>query len=143
MDNSEGLSNIELKELIIENLKDIGIDPELLDIHIKKNQRVVLRGDIYSEGEGNLIVQTIMDIIGIEHVKNEMRVNEGRSDDFYLDDEEEEYLLDEDNESYGTEDIFRSVEDGLPYVPPMVSSAEKLEKQSRRKKARRQSDIYW
>lgn len=144
MENIYGLTGDELHALIVENLKSTGIDPELISITIKKGPRVVLKGEIDSKRERDLVVQTITDIVGIDEVIDSMNVMDPRQDYLYQDDDDDEdELLDEDNESMGTEDISRSVEDGVPYVPPMTSRFNELEMRARQKERRRRSDIYW
>ena len=140
MESAEGLSGKDIKLLVIENLKDAGVDPELVEVIVKTGSKIVLRGEIFSESEGSLIMQTVLDIIGINNVVNEMEVVEGASD---YNESSDEGLRDEDNEAYGTEDMFKAVEDGMPYIPPMSSSFDWDSKRVRKKRTRRESDLYW
>ena len=48
--------------------------------------------------------------------------------------EEDMELLDQDDESMGTEDAFRSVEDGIPYIPPSNPTYQESPGSKKRKK---------
>lgn len=125
-----------LKAIILENLEDIGIRTELLDITVEDGQSIVVRGNIETEKDSETIIQTITEITGIEDIQDYMEVGDGFKFDPYsdsIDDYDDEQMVDEDNESYGTEDIFRSVEDGLPYVPPTISPSDHGARRYRRK----------
>ncbi|MBU0683242.1 MAG: hypothetical protein KJ864_03010, partial [Candidatus Omnitrophica bacterium] len=54
-----------------------------------------------------------------EIIDNLLIIDETEDDS--SDDSQDEWL-DDDNECVGTEDVFRSVEDGVPYIPPMSHS---------------------
>jgi hypothetical protein len=121
MAEREGLSSEDLRQVIIENLREIGIDHELIEIKIKKSSRVILRGPVESERIKSLIIETIRDVVGIDDIVDQLVVIEETYDENLHDDdmfEDDRELLDEDNESFGTSDVFRSVEEGLPYIPP-------------------------
>ncbi len=142
MDNVDDLSRIELKKLVVESLKDVGIDPELIEIIAESSSKIILRGEIYSRTEGDLAVQTVTDISGIDNVVDEMEIIEDAGNMIFPENPDED-LLDEDNVCYGTEDMCKAVEDGVPYIPPMNSSFDKDARRTRKKQLRRETDIYW
>ncbi len=119
MDNNfDELSGSDLKDLIFNQLKSSGIDTELLEIDVKNGPFVIIRGEIKSDRTRELIKQVILEEVGISKIKDELH----SSDDDYSDEDvnldDEDNFYDEDNEYIGTEDVFRSVEDGIPYIPP-------------------------
>ncbi|MEA3489157.1 MAG: hypothetical protein U9R44_02295 [Candidatus Omnitrophota bacterium] len=119
MENIEGLSKEELREYILEQMRDMGIDPETIEIGIEDGPKIILRGKVDSVSERKMVKQTIMDLTDINDIVDELVVISGVVDD--LEDEklmEEAELHDEDDESLGTEDTFQSIEDGIPYIPP-------------------------
>jgi len=143
MENIHRLSGDELHELINENLKTAGVEPDLISIKIKKGSRIHLEGELDSRRIRDLIMQTITDIVGVDKVVDDTHIIDDSEEDIYDDDRDDSELFDEDNECVGTEDVFRAVEDGLPYIPPTTSRFDELEQSRRRKKERRESDIYW
>ncbi|RKY42778.1 MAG: hypothetical protein DRP85_01855 [Candidatus Makaraimicrobium thalassicum] len=123
MENIEELSNEELRELILEQLKDRGIDTEAIEVEIIDGPRVALNGKVDSVSEQKMIRQTITDMVGIDDIIDELVVIQDISD--CPEDEgprEKSELYDQDKEYMGTEDAFQSVEDGVPYIPPTSPS---------------------
>lgn len=119
MANIENLPNNELKELLIVELKSCGVDTDLIRIKVDKGGHIILRGEVYSKSEKMMILQTIMDETGMDDITNELTIIQELYVD--LDDKEREErdgLFDEDDDNIGTEDIFRSIEEGIPYIPP-------------------------
>jgi len=119
MGNLEGLLKEELKELIVEQLEDAGVDIETIEVEIVDGPQVILRGKVDFGSERRMIKATIMDVVGIDDIVDELVVIRGVSDgteDEARDPEAAPY--DEDEEFVGTEDVFQSVEDGVPYIPP-------------------------
>ncbi|MFH1552015.1 MAG: BON domain-containing protein [Candidatus Omnitrophota bacterium] len=140
MESVEGLSNEELKELILEQLGELGIDSETVDITIEDGPKVSLRGKVDSERERGMIKQTIMDVVGIDDIIDELVVIEGVNNG--LEDEESSKgaeLYDEDKEYMGSEDAFRAVEDGVPYIPPTNPSYQGSPETVKRKKQKRKT----
>lgn len=127
MANLENLSKPELKNLLIHQLRSLGVDTAILSIKIGKGPSVTIRGEVYSESERYMVLQTIMDETGIDDIKDDIAIME----DFHNDLDEEgiekrDGLYDEDSDFIGTEDIFRSIEDGIPYIPPTNPSYQEL-----------------
>jgi len=119
MENIEELSNEELRELILEQIKDLGIDLDTVEIVVTGGPKVILKGKVNSDSEREMIKQTIMDMVGIDDVIDELVVIQGVNDSSEDEESREESeLYDEDEENIGTEDAFQSVEDGIPYIPP-------------------------
>ena len=140
MENIEELSNEELKELIIERMKDLGIDPETIEIGVVDGSRVVLRGKVDSDSERQMIKQTIMDVVGIDDIVDELVVIQGVNDDLEEEESHEKSeLYDEDDENIGTEDAFQSVTDGIPYIPPTSPTYQESSKKIKWKKQKKKT----
>ena len=118
MENANGLTNGELKELILEHLDEMGIAPGAVEVRVLKGHKVVLEGKVDSERNKDLIIRYVRDVAGLSDIVDELIVVED-FEELREEDHHEDYeLYDEDNEYVGSEDVFRAVEDGVPYVPP-------------------------
>jgi hypothetical protein len=140
MENIDRLSNEELRELILEQIKNLGVDLDAVEIEVINGPKVVLRGKVGSDSEREMIKQTIIDIVGIDDVVDELVVIQGVDDG--LEDEEsreESELRDQDEENMGTEDAFQSVEDGIPYIPPTSPTYQESPKKIRWKKRKKKT----
>jgi hypothetical protein len=131
MAKKESLSNDELKEIILEHLEDMGIAPGHVQVRVLKGPKVILRGEVPSESEREDLKNFIVDITGIGNILDGLKV----SRDEYSGTEEEgpseeHELYDEDREYVGTDDVFRSVEDGVPYIPPTGPPPEEEEEET-------------
>ena len=116
MASIEGLTNDEIKEVILEQLKDAGIDVDVIEVEVKDGPEVVLTGKVESEGAKFIAKKTIRDIVGIDELHDELVIMDEPES---LEEEEDEgglYNRDEDDEM--TEDTFKSLEEGIPYTPP-------------------------
>lgn len=118
MENIEGLTNDEIKELILEQLKDAGLDTSSIEIEVEKGPSIVLKGTVESSGERYIVRKTIMDIDGIEDISDELVVMEEPEGPDSEDDGMEGGLLNRDGDDTMTEDAFEAIEDGIPYIPP-------------------------
>ncbi|MGD2278731.1 MAG: BON domain-containing protein [Candidatus Omnitrophota bacterium] len=117
MENANGLTNGELKELILEHLDEMGVAPGAVEVRILKGPKVVLEGKVDSDRKKDLIIRYVRDVAGLSDIVDELIVIEDLEE--LEEDHHEDYeLYDEDNEYVGSEDVFRAVEDGVPYVPP-------------------------
>jgi hypothetical protein len=139
MQNSEGLSSEELKELILEQLDEVGVAPGTVEVKVLKGPKLVLEGKVDSDRKRKLIVQIVRYATGIDDIIDEMIVVEDECADYREETGHEEYeLYDEDNEYVGSEDVFQAVVDGVPYVPPteppFSETAETLEEEKKRRK---------
>lgn len=112
------LSDRELEEAIREHIKEDGrVDIEELRIACRHGV-VYLAGALPSEAEHSILRQLIMDTLGLEEVVDHIQVKE-------LLWEQEERTRDRAEEpppGLGpdeTEDIVRSVEEGIEYIPPI------------------------
>ena len=120
MENIYELSNKELRDLVKEGFEDLGVELDSIDIEVEDECRVVLRGRADSRREKELIGEAVEDALGVDEVVNELRVVRPGVED--VDDEEDDDsddVRDDDNDIAGTQDLSRSVEDGIPYIPPM------------------------
>lgn len=135
MANIEGLSPEEIKELIIEQLKEMSVDTEAVEVKVSEGLKITLKGKVDSHGEHYLVKETIMNIVGIEDFVDELVVIEGLDSGL---EEEKEGLYDEDDDKIGTEDAFEALEDGIPYIPPTEPKFRETEEP--RKKKRKKKD---
>ncbi len=135
MSDIESLNNDEIRELVISSLKEVGVDPDIVSISIVNGPRVILRGEADSQREVNLIIQTITDVVGIEDITNDIDIIDSGLEGTDGESREEEFY-DEDNECIGTEDAFRAVEDGLPYIPPTTSHFDEYDEHEKKKTRR-------
>ncbi len=108
-----------LYEAILQELEDIGIDTELLTISMEKGPKVVIEGEVYSHKDNELIYQVLSDTLGIEEIENYTVIMAGIREESSVNGEDFENIEDLEDDSYGTEDIFESIEDGEPYIPPV------------------------
>ena len=134
MASIEGLSKEELKELILEEIRDLGLDPETIEVEILKGPKVVLRGKVDSGVERALIKQTIMDIVGIDEVIDELMAIRGADETPGEEGQDKYDLYEQDEEFVGTEDPTRAVEDGIPYIPPTSPSFQEATEKPKRKR---------
>jgi hypothetical protein len=138
MGDAEKLSNSELKSLIIERLEDLGIEHEMVNVEIRKGPKIVLRGEVYSERDRRTIIRTIKEDIGIGQIVDGLIVLREEYDEPENGGQAEEEDIYEQGEEYvGTEDIFRSMEDGIPYIPPSDPSFHRSYEEQRWKRRRR------
>ena len=120
MENLYELSNEEIKGLVREDLEDLGVELESIDIEVEDESRVVLRGRADSRREKELIGEAVEEDLGADELVNELRVVRPDADeDDDDDDEDPDDIRDGDNDTVGTQDLSRSVEDGIPYIPPV------------------------
>ena len=121
MENIYELSNEELKDLVKDGLEDLGVELDSIDIEVEDESRVVLRGRADSRREKELIGEAVEDALGVDDVVNELRVVNPAAveDDDEADDDDSDDIRDGDNDTAGTQDLSRSVEDGIPYIPPL------------------------
>ncbi|MBD3427306.1 MAG: hypothetical protein GF409_08840 [Candidatus Omnitrophica bacterium] len=129
MGDIEGLSKNELRDLIMDQIRELGVDLEAIRVKVKDGPVILLAGEVYSEKEHRSVLERVIDLVGAEAVDDRMAVVQGRYGDFEEDEDEygEDAFRDEDNDYMGTEDVFRSIEDGIPYIPPTRPSYQKSE----------------
>lgn len=139
MGNIEGLSIEEIKELILDQINELGINLDAVEIEVAKGPKVVLRGKTDSAGERALLERAIMDIVGVDDVVDELVVIRAASNSLEDEElEEESGFHDEDDEKMGTEDVSQSVEDGIPYIPPDHPRYQEISKTRKWKKKKKQ-----
>lgn len=130
------LSETELKELVRDELEDLGIELDTIDIELEDDSRVLLRGKVPSRRLKELVAEAVGEALGADDVVNQIAVvrgaNEEPADD---DDEDTDDIKDEDDDTVGTEDLGRSVEDGIPYIPPVKRAYREAHGQSKFRKA--------
>ena len=134
MANIEGLSAEEVKELVIEQLKEMAVDTEAIEVEVSEGPQITLRGKVDSQGDHYLVKETLMNIVGVDDFVDELVVIEGLDSS---QEEEKEGLYDEDEDKIGTEDAFEALENGIPYIPPTeprFREAEEPKKKKRKKK---------
>ena len=135
--NKKNLSLEKIKKLILEQLDESGINLEQIEVLVKKGPVIVLRGEVYSEEIRKIINQIVNDTIDVDGIIDEMdtiNVDFNEDDDQENDDEEDS---DDDDESFGTKDVFKSIEDGIPYIPPTTSPIHDDLEEGRRNKRKK------
>ncbi len=128
-------SRRDIKHMIKESLKEAHIVPELIEIEVQNGPKVILRGEVDTRNDKITIIQTIRDVLGIHNVVDKLVIFDAH-DEMYGDDDNGD-MLDDDNETMGTDDISRSVEEGVPYIPPMGFSFDDDNMSDRRNHRRR------
>jgi hypothetical protein len=120
MENLGEMSGDQLKELVREELEDLGVEINLIEIEAEDDSRVVVRGRADTRRNRELIVQIVAETLGVDEIVNGLVVGSGGDDDDDpLEDDDDDYeIKDEDDDTVGTEDMSRSMEDGIPYIPP-------------------------
>jgi RNA polymerase-binding transcription factor DksA len=122
-DEYSSLNDDELQMLILEHLRNDGrVDLEELEITCRKGM-VYLEGALPSEGEHQMLLQILSDVMGLTTIVDLLGADEvawEREDrtpgkDFVVP-LEAQGLARESNDS--TEDVFESMEKGIPYSPP-------------------------
>ncbi|MFH1394596.1 MAG: hypothetical protein ABIH09_00360 [Candidatus Omnitrophota bacterium] len=116
MGREKNFNSKALNKQIQDKCKSIGIDLDFVDIKIEDESRVVLNGEISSLKEKELLCQILMDELEVDDIVDNLLIIDETEDESCYDEPDE--WLDDDNECAGTEDVFRSVEDGVPYIPP-------------------------
>ena len=124
----------ELYDTILQELEDLGIQIELLSISVEKGPKVIIDGEVYSHKDKELIIQTIIDVIGIDDVEDYTSIMEGIHEESLINGEIFDNIDDMEDNSYGTEDIYESIEDGEPYIPPINHIYSELSQKIRWKK---------
>ncbi len=141
MNDVDNLDDRELKDLIIQELKEFGdIDSDLVDVQVAQGI-VTLSGRVGTEQEFQEIGHVVTDLLGLERVTNEMVIDElmrheapEAADDAAAEERDSDPILgkrtnvtedsashlveDLDAEMYGTRDVKRATEEGLSYEPP-------------------------
>ena len=124
----------DLYDKIIQELEDLGIETEILSISVENGPKVIIDGEVYSHKDKELITQTIIEMIGIEDVEDYTSIMEGIHEESSIDGEDLENIDDIEDNSYGTEDIYESIEEGEPYIPPVNHIYSELSQKIRWKK---------
>ncbi|MFH1837680.1 MAG: BON domain-containing protein [Candidatus Omnitrophota bacterium] len=105
---------------VLAQMEEAGIDCDPIKIEADRDGTLILGGEVCSLKEKEVILQIIEEVLGTEKVVDELVVLEGIKDE-EKDQEENESLEDEEEEEDGpldTEDIYTSIEEGIPYAPP-------------------------
>lgn len=119
MEEENGLSKKELQELILEQLDEMGVARGTIDVRVLKGPKIVLEGKVGSDEGRKFIVRAVQEIAGTNNVIDELIAAEEEYENYNGTRPRDEHeLYDEDNEYVGSEDVFRAVEDGVPYIPP-------------------------
>jgi hypothetical protein len=140
----DDLSDAELRDLVRDQLaQDDAIDADGILVHVKDGY-VTLSGRVGTEGEKQIADHVLSDVIGIESFDNDIFVDAVRRDeepeaadeavaraksrgedallggtDLSDTDDEAQRATDNDEASlFGSRDIERVMEDGVPWIPP-------------------------
>lgn len=118
MADIEGLSNEEIREIILEQIKDAGVSVDVLDVEVTDGPSVSISGEVETEGERFIIRRTVKDIVGIDDLQDELILKD-EPEDFIEESARDGGLLNrDDDDGEFTEDTFESMEEGIPYIPP-------------------------
>ena len=137
------LSSDELRQLIQDLLNESNaVDASDIIVRVSSNGRVALAGMVGTEEERRIALRIVSDRLGIERVQDKMVVNELeraenpedltahiaddiRHESLLLgdrpsqeEDEADHLTLDGDAEDNGTVDRMKSMEEGIPWIPP-------------------------
>ncbi|MFH1411913.1 MAG: BON domain-containing protein [Candidatus Omnitrophota bacterium] len=122
-----------LKEILAQ-LDDAGIDCGPLKIEIDEDGGILLKGEICSFKEKETVMEIIEESFGIENITDELTVLEGIVDEEAESPGEKKVRLEEEDDDSDTEDIYQSIEDGIPYTPPSEPLFREEEHPPRKKK---------
>jgi hypothetical protein len=118
MQNIEKLSDLQLKQLIMNELADAGLDHELISLKMRKGNRILVSGEVFDRSEEVLVVETISEIIGRENVVDELEViNDLREHERSCAEPPADGFYDTGVDD-GTCDIYKAMEEGIPYILP-------------------------
>lgn len=118
------LSGPELEGVIREHLReDRRVDMEELRI-VCRHGVVHLSGSVPSEGEHQIVLQTITDLMGLKEVDDRLQVKEILWEREDRDGQEGAPEVAPWEESAGTEDVTETNEDGAEFVPPVRPTPE-------------------
>ncbi|MBD3379682.1 MAG: BON domain-containing protein [Candidatus Omnitrophica bacterium] len=135
---NENIEGLDLKARVVKALGDVGIDASMVSVDIVKGEFVRVRGEVPSEHMRESLRDIVEEIAGEGHIIDEVIVlrglDEASGDDYLYDDGA---LYGEHDEYIGTEDAYRSLEDGIPYIPPTESSYREYEDRKGRRGRRR------
>jgi hypothetical protein len=149
----DDLSDDELRDLVRQHLAaHNGLDPD--DISVQVEDGVVhLAGRVGTETERRIAERVVTDVLGIEHVENEIVIDPIRRaespeaiDDHLADEAAREGLLlgdravplepsadhldetlDDEERTFGTTDVQDTIERAVPWIPPESPTPEGLE----------------
>lgn len=140
----DDLSDAELRELVRDQLaQDHALDVDGILVHVKDGY-VTLSGRVGTEGEKQIADHVLSDVIGLESFSNDLFVDPVRRDeepeasdesdaraasrgedsllggsDLSATDDEAQRATDNDDAAlFGSRDIERVMEDGVPWIPP-------------------------
>jgi DnaK suppressor protein len=117
-------SDQELEEYVREQVREDGrIDIDELRI-VCRHGVVHLEGALPSEAEHSMLLQLLADVLGLEEIVDHVQIQEvlwEREERFKAEPKTEPFPA---RESFGTEDIIESVEEGVDYVPPISPTPE-------------------
>lgn len=138
------LSNMtddEIRDLVIQQLNEYpNIDAGWIDVQVKDGL-VTLAGRIGTDNEYRVAEEIVHDVIGIQNYSNELMVDEthrtllpeaadeANAEEEELDDQlgtpdmdqsdtASHLIEDLEGQTFGTHDMQRAIEGGMPYVPP-------------------------
>ncbi|MDP8259089.1 MAG: hypothetical protein P9L90_06695 [Candidatus Aadella gelida] len=120
-----------LKDILIQ-LEEAGIDCGLIKIEMDEDGGIDLSGEVCSLKEKETVLQIIEDGFGIENIKDELVILEGIVDDGVSGEQKEDISDSEKVED--TEDVYTSIENGVPYTPPSEPIYREDEEDGPRKK---------
>ena len=114
-------TNSEMNKLIYDELIVREVDCEFIEINVDNNMCATVKGEVTSEKAHNEIRNVMGKFVDPNKIADRVIVIEDLyedvSNDLDQDEQEKKDLFDENDDS-GTEDVYKSIEDGIPYSPP-------------------------
>ncbi len=137
-----GMTDDEIYDVVVQHLSEYPeLDMGWITVTVREG-RVTLSGRVSSDGEVSIASQALLDVVGVAELNNELIVDElhrgeapEAADDAYMHDvdvadqqgdpnlqyqsDTAGHLMEDlEEQTYGTHDVGRSVEEGTAYEPP-------------------------
>lgn len=113
----------DVADLLTEKMEESEIVHDYIEIEMPDELTILLHGEIYSELELKKLREILMEHTAAEEIDEEDIIVVETNYDNDEDSGSDDYVSDEisplKEDFAGTEDIYRSLEDGIPYIPPM------------------------
>lgn len=126
---AHGAINKDQLEFLIEKIEESDIAHDYAEIEVTEDKTILLTGEIYSEHERRKLKELLMEHTDAEEIDDEdlIIIESGDVNPADIEDDDE-YVSDEisplKEDFAGTEDVYRSLEDGIPYIPPVENPEE-------------------
>ncbi|MEO7822876.1 MAG: BON domain-containing protein [Gemmatimonadaceae bacterium] len=118
IDNIGDMSDGELRAFVRDRLEEqLAFDPQDIEVAVR-NGVVRLSGRVGTESEYRIVEHVVTDVLGLSEVNNELVIDSiGRA---------ESPVAIDDAELFGTADVLKAIEGGIPWNPPDSPTPEGL-----------------